>query len=197
MDLNQTLTLVFSGIVAISTIVYAFLTAKLVKETKEIRLLQITPDVQVYLEKAETNSHLVYCIIENFGFGKASDVRFTIKKDFKYYENERLSLSNMGSFKHGLTSFYPKQRLKYLYTNLLVNFEDKIKNSIEIEVTYRDIHHQEYKKSFILRIDELLGSGMMQNPPDTFIGRISYELAEINKTMKNKDDLLKAMNDEE
>lgn len=197
MDLNQTLTLVFSGIVAISTIVYAYLTAKLVKETREMRLLQITPDVQVYLEKADTNPHFVYCIIENFGYGKASDVKFTIIKDFKYYENERLGLSKMGSFKHGLSSFYPKKRYKYYLTDLLTNFENKIENSIEIGVTYKDIHKQKYKRNFVLRIDEILGSGMMQNPPDSFIGKISYELKEINKTIKKRDDLIIAMNDEE
>jgi len=185
MDLNQILTLVFTGIVAVSTVVYAILTYSLVKETREMRLLQITPDIQVYLEKAETNPHFVYCIIENFGLGKASDVKFTFIKDFNFYDNDTLRLLNMGSFKHGLSSFYPKKRYKYFLTDLQKNFKNKIENSIEIEVAYKDIHNQKYKRNFVLRIDEILGSGMMQNPPDSFIGRISYELAEINKTLKN------------
>lgn len=197
MDLNQTLTLVFSGIVAISTVVYAILTSKLVKETKEMRLLQITPDIQVYLEKAETNPHIVYCIIENFGYGKALDVKFTIVKDFNYYETARLGLSNMGSFKHGLSSFYPKKRYKYFFTNLLEDFEYKIKDSMEIEINFKDIHNQSYKRCFNLRIDEILGSGMMENPPDSFIGRISYELSEIKKIIKKRNDLVIARNDED
>lgn len=197
MDLNQTLTLVFSGIVAASTVVYAILTYSLVKETKAMRLLQITPDIQVYLEKGETNTHSVYCIIENFGYGIASDVKFTIIKDFEYYEKKSLGLSNMGSFKHGLSSFYPKKRYKYLYTYLLENFENKINDNMEIDVTFKDIFNKEYTRKFILRIDEILGTGMMQNPPDSFIGKISYQLGEINNTIKKKDDIIRAINDED
>lgn len=186
MDINQILTLVFSGIVAISTIVYAILTSNLVKETKATRLLQITPDVQIYLEKAETDAHLVYFIIENFGFGIAYDVRFTFIKDFEFYESDILKVSNMGSVKHGLSSFYPKQRYKYFFTNLLTDFENKINDKIEIQVSFKDIFNSEYKRNFVLRLSEILGTGMMMSPPDSFIGRISYELTEINKKLDKK-----------
>lgn len=183
MDLNQILTLIFSGIVAFSTVVYAILTSKLVKETKATRLLQITPDVQVYLEKAETDAHFVYFIIENFGFGVASEVKFTFIKDFNYYDSDRLRLSNMGSFKHGLSYFYPRQRYKYFFTNLLEDFENKINDNVEIGISFKDIHNNKYQRNFVLRIDEILGTGMMITPPDSFIGRISYELSEIKKKL--------------
>jgi hypothetical protein len=186
MDINQILTLVFSGIVAISTIVYAILTSSLVKETKATRLLQITPDVQIYLEKAETDAHLVYFIIENFGFGIASDVKFTFIKDFEFYESDRLRISNMGSFKHGLSSFYPRQRYKYFFTNLLTDFENKRNDNIEIQVAYKDIYNKKYERNFILGINEILGTGMMMTPPDSFLGRISHELSEINKKLEIK-----------
>ena len=184
MDLNQTLTLLFSGIVAISTVVYAILTSKLVKETRATRLMQITPDVQLYFEKAETETHFVYLIIENFGLGIASDVKFTIRKDFNKYDIEKLRLSNMGSFKHGIRNFYSKQRYKYFFTNLLEDYEDKINDQLEIEVSFRDIFDKEYNRTFILRIDEILGTGKMQNPPDSYIGKIWFELSEINKVLK-------------
>lgn len=184
MDLNQTLTLLFSGIVAISTVVYAVLTSKLVKETRATRLIQNTPDVQLYFEKAETETHFVYFIIENFGMGIASDVKLRIIKDFKKYEIERLRLSNMGSFKHGIRNFYPKQRFKYFFTNLLENYEDKINDILEIEVSFKDIFNNEYHRTFNLRIDEILGTGKMQNPPDSYIGRIWFELSEVKKILK-------------
>jgi hypothetical protein len=186
MDLNQILTLIFSGIVTTSTVIYAILTHKLVKETKATRLLQITPDVQVYLEKAETDAHLVYLIIENLGYGVASEVKLTIIKDFNHYNNERLRLSNMGSFKHGLSSFYPKKRYKYFFTNLLENFENKVNDTIEIGVTFKDIYNKKYQRKFVLQINEILGTGMMVNPPDSFIGLISYELTEIKKKLDKK-----------
>jgi len=184
MDLNQSLTLLFSGIVAISTVVYAVLTSKLVKETRASRLIQITPDVQLYFEKAETETHFVYFIIENFGLGIASDVKFKIIKDFNKYDIEKLRLSNMGSFKHGIRHFYQKQRFKYFFTSLLENYEDKINDWLEIEVSYRDINNKKYHRNFCLRIDEILGTGKMLNPPDSYIGKIWFELSEIKKILK-------------
>jgi len=184
MELDQILTLIFSGLVAVSTVIYAILTSSLVKETRATRLLQTTPDVQVYLEKAETDAHSVYFIIENFGFGKASDVKFTIIKDFNFYESDRLRIAKMGSFKHGLNSFYPRQRYKYFFTSLLTDFENKISDKMEVQVSFKDIFNNEYKRNFVLSLSEILGSGMMMSPPDSFIGRISYELTEINKKMK-------------
>ncbi len=184
--MEQILILSFSGIVAISTVFYACLTSKLVKETKAIRILQFTPDVQVYLEKAETNPHLVYLIIENFGSGKALDVKFDITRDFKYYESERLKVANMGSFKYGLSSFYPKKRYKYFFTNLSNNFENKISDRMEVSVTFKDIFSNDYKQIFVLKIDEILGTGMMSKQPDSFIGMIAFELSEINKKLGEK-----------
>jgi hypothetical protein len=184
MGLNQTLNLLFSGIVAISTVVYAILTSKLVKETRATRLMQITPDVQLYFEKAETETHFVYFIIENFGLGIASDVKLTIIKDFTKYEIEKLRLSNMGSFKHGIRNFYPKQRFKYFFTDLLQNYEDKINDLLEIEVSFKDIFNKEYHRTFSLRIDEILGTGKMQNPPDSYLGKIWFELSEIKEMLK-------------
>lgn len=186
MDLNQTLTLLFSGIVAISTVVYAVLTSKLVKETRATRFIQITPDVQLYFEKAETETHFVYFIIENFGMGIASDVKLMITKDFNKYDNERLRLSNMGSFKHGIRNFYPKQRYKYFFTNLLEDYEDKINDMLEIEVSFKDTFNKEYHRTFNLRIDEILGTGKMQNPPDSYIGKIWFELSVIKEMLMAK-----------
>jgi hypothetical protein len=156
----------------------------LVKETRSLRLIQNTPDVQIYFEKAETETHFVYFIIENFGLGIASDVTFTIIKDFNAYDTEKLKLSNMGSFKHGIRNFYSKQRFKYFFTNLLENYEDKVSDWLEIEVSYKDIYNKEYHRKFSLRIDEILGTGKMVNPPDSYIGRIWHELAEIRKIIK-------------
>jgi hypothetical protein len=184
MDLNQKLTLLFSGIVAISTVIYAVLTSKLVKETRATRLLQITPDIQIYFEKAETETHFVYFIIENFGYGVALDVKLTIIKDFNRYDVEELRLSKMGSFKYGIRKFYPKQRFKYFFTNLTENHDDKINDWLEIEVSYKDIYEKDYKRNSRLKIDEILGTGKMVNPPDSYIGRIWYELSQIKEILK-------------
>jgi hypothetical protein len=66
--LNQNLgiiSLVFAGVVAISTIIYALLTWKLVNETSKLREFQTEPRI--------------------FGHGPAYTIAFEIFPDFKYF----------------------------------------------------------------------------------------------------------------
>lgn len=186
MDLNTSLTLLFSGVVAISTVVYAVLTRNLVKETKTSRLINITPNVHVYFSKAETSMHSVYFLIENFGYGVAVDLKLKIIKDFNNHNIERLKLANMGAFKHGLRYFYPKQKFKYYFTNLLEDFEKKLADCLIINVSYKDINNKEYSNDFVLTIDEIIGTGQSSTPPDSYIGKIWYELSEIKKVLKKE-----------
>lgn len=66
--------IVFSGIVAVSTVVYAILTWRLVRETRMMRQFQITPDIQIYFDRGETGSKYLYINIINKGIGTAKNV---------------------------------------------------------------------------------------------------------------------------
>ncbi len=81
--MNETLVVVFSGVVALSTVVYAVLTWRLVCETREMRQVQTEPrvSVRVALDHINRGLELVIC---NEGQGAAKDVRFTFEGDTTY-----------------------------------------------------------------------------------------------------------------
>lgn len=183
--MNECLQLVFSGLVAMSTVVYALLTWKLVNETRKIREFQITPDINVYFEISETNASFFYIVIENMGLGVALNVNFNIKKDFQNYDDEFYKLSSKGIITKGLKNFYPKQRFRYFFTDLSHNHEKKLTDSINLQVSYEDILKGKYTKQFELILDEISGSSKF-NPPDTYVGRIAHELHEIRTTLNKE-----------
>lgn len=182
--MNDTLQIIFSGVVAFSTIIYAVLTWRLVSETKKTRKIQITPDIHAYFEMSETDATFIYLIIENIGYGVAKYVKFKIIKDFQFYDLEPQQLSSKGIFKTGLKYFYPKQKFKYLFTDLSKKYDEKIHDNIEISLTYNDISNYNYKKEINLTLDEITGMGKMR-PPDSYIGRIAYEIKEIRKLLES------------
>jgi hypothetical protein len=176
--------IIFSGIVTISTVVYAVLTWKLVKETKLIREFQIRPDVRIYFERGEANNMLLYITVENQGLGAAMNVKFEIVKNLEYYSNEYLNITEKGVFKHGIVTFYPNQKHRYFVSALeKSNYDKVIEETLIIKSTYQDITKNKYNIEFYLPVKEIIGIGK-STPPDNYIGRIPFYLEKIDGTLK-------------
>jgi hypothetical protein len=75
------ITLLFTIAVGVSTIVYAYLTAKLVNETKRMRKSQTDPEISVSLVQNDISISLIDLIVENIGLGPAYEIKFEILKD--------------------------------------------------------------------------------------------------------------------
>ena len=74
MELSQTLIIAFSGVVAVSTVVYAVLTWRLVSETRSLRKAQTDPQLSVSVQ-SDRGDHggLVDLVIMNHGGGGRSE----------------------------------------------------------------------------------------------------------------------------
>ena len=177
--------LIFSGVVAVSTIIYAILTWKLVSETRKTREFQTTPDISIFLEEAEAEIRHVYIVIENIGYGTAKNAKFQIMKNFLYYDYDYQNLITKGIFINGLSLFYPKQRYRYLISDMHQNYNEKYKDYIELEISYEDILENKYIKNVRLNFSDIVGTTQL-TPPVTYKGRIAYELGEIKKILKEK-----------
>lgn len=183
MDTNAILQIVFSGTVAVSTIFYVILTAKLVKETRKTREMQITPNISVYLEEGEADITFLYIVFQNIGFGVAKDVSFKVISDIDHLDNEYNSLANKGIIKKGLKFFYPGQKFRYLFLHRNYNMIDKDLGLIELEVNYTNILGKKNSSFFTIDFKEFDGTSQL-TPPNSYVGRISYELGEIRKILK-------------
>jgi hypothetical protein len=70
--------LIFSAVVAGSTVVYACLTAMLVSETHRMRQLQMQPRIEVTLQPREEWMNLISMHVRNIGLGPAYDISFEL-----------------------------------------------------------------------------------------------------------------------
>lgn len=79
--LNQNagaLTVIFTAVVTLSTIVYAILTAVLVAETRRMRQAQTEPKIEVTIRPREEMINLIHVYVKNIGLGPAYDISFDI-----------------------------------------------------------------------------------------------------------------------
>jgi hypothetical protein len=175
--------LIFSGIVTLSTVLYVIFTWNLVSESKKTREFQITPEISCRFDFNETDASHMYILIENVGIGTAQNLKFEVKKDFQNYQIPNLKPTELGIFKNGLTNFYPHQRFRYYVTDLSQNNDDKINDNIEFVVSYTNILGKKYSRPFNLKVAEVDGMGKL-TPSETYLGRIAYELENIRKYLK-------------
>ncbi|WP_027375709.1 hypothetical protein [Kaistella palustris] len=171
-------TLIFSALVAISTVVSLILNSKLTREARLTREHKDSPDINVYLKRAEADPSFIFVVFENIGLGYAKNVKFTIIQDFNCYHHQTLNFSNKGIIKYGKDNFAPSQKFEYFLTNLSDDYKNKIEEKIIIEVFYENIFKRKYTKTLNLELKELAGQSILK-PPADYIGRIAYELNEI------------------
>jgi hypothetical protein len=77
--LNQNsgaLTVLFTAVVTLATVVYAALTAVLVIETRKLRLVQTEPRIEITVDSLDFSVHIVRLCIRNIGEAPAKNVTF-------------------------------------------------------------------------------------------------------------------------
>lgn len=70
------LTVIFTAVVTISTVVYACLTYVLVKETRLMRQVQTEPKIEITARSMEFAIHILRLHVRNIGLGPALNVKF-------------------------------------------------------------------------------------------------------------------------
>lgn len=183
MTTPEILQIIFSAVVAISTVFYCILTGRLVSETRKMREFQNTPDINIFFEASETDPSFKYIVFKNSGLGYARDVKFEIIKDFAYYDNETQELKSKGIIKNGLNSFYSNQYYKFYFTDVSQKNVDKMSDNLIIKATYYNLNNKKTEKEINLSLAELSGMSVL-TPPDSYVAMISYELGEIKKVIK-------------
>lgn len=179
---NETVTLIFSGIVALSTIAYVILTWKLARETRLSREFNLESHISAYLEVTETTPGIVMLIIKNIGKGIAKNVSFQVSKDIDYPES--FSLSDISIFNDGITFFPPDYKFKFILTDIK-GHKDRQNDSLTFKITYSDAIKKNRSQWFTLKFSEIKDQGKL-TPPETYIGMISYRLEQIKKLLEKK-----------
>jgi hypothetical protein len=155
-------TVIFSGLVAVATLVYAMLTWKLVSETRKMREAQTEPNISIIIQSKEEFISLIDMVIQNIGLGPAYDIKFKIDKEFEYEKGKCLSELNI--FKVGLKYLSPNQKYQFFLTNMVDNFNEKVKQSFGIRVGYKNNVGKTFESTYTIDFSEFVGLTRVGEP---------------------------------
>lgn len=172
--------LIFAGIVALSTICYVYLTFRLFKENKRVRIIQTEPHIIISLKPHKEYLNIIELHIINIGYGYAKNITFKIIKDFRF-KNSTL-ISDMGFFINGIKYLDSKENVSFYLTSAAENFEEKLKIEIEIETKYQNIYNECKTEIFILKLKDLTGLLQLEHTP---LNKIAEILENIYSGMNN------------
>ena len=167
--LNQNsgaLTVLFTAIVTLSTVVYAILTALLVSETRRMRLVQTEPKIQIQLKSLDFSINLIRLDIENIGLGPAKNVNFKWKAISGGEGAQKLLEEFTGTnfLKTGLSYFGPGQKIHSRCTSMLEDHKEKIECVLEFDVLFKNDSGKKYHEKFLIDVSEMDGMQQIGKP---------------------------------
>ena len=178
MDMTQLVTLIFSGVVALSTVIYAILTWRLAAETIRMRKAQTDPCVSIYLEQHPTLFHFFDLIIKNIGSGPAYDVTFIVLEDFDIPEGRKLS--QIDFIKEGISYMPPDYQIRSYFLTFLGNCEKIIDKSIKVKVSYKNAQKNNMSEIISLNMSQFSGIQMLGGDP---LDKIAKSMESIEKNV--------------
>jgi hypothetical protein len=172
------LSVLFSFVVMVATVVYAVLTLFLVRETSKLRKLETDPNISIYLEPQEQWISLMDLVIQNNGRAAAYEVHFKIYPDFECRAGQFLSSY---PFMQVIRYLAPGQRFKFFLASAVEVLAREAGKSFTIEATYKSQAGKIYQEKFTLDFEHFRGM--------TNVGQsAAYKIADaIEKMQKNID----------
>jgi hypothetical protein len=155
-------TVIFSALVAVATLSYAILTWRLVSETRRMRQAQTEPKISISIQPKEEFISFIDMVIQNIGLGPAYDIRFELRKDFEYEKGKFLSELNL--IKTGVKYLAPNQKYQFFFTSMVDNFDEKVRQSFEIKVGYRNSVGKNFENTYTIGFSELIGLTRLGEP---------------------------------
>ena len=177
--MKQTFDIVSIGIGAIltiTTIVYALITARMLRETKKMRESQTEPHVFINVQPMERARFIKNMVIQNIGPGPAYNLKLKVEPDIQIRTGHYLSEMNL--MKQGFRYLAPNQRLECIVAHSIEEANKKEKALYEVTVTYQNKDKKHYEETFVLDFTEYFG--MLHADTDPYEGIIK-KLSEIQR----------------
>lgn len=174
--------IIFSGIVSISTFVYAILTWRLVNETRKARKSQFEPYILITLSSGEANHKHIFFNISNIGLGLAKNVTFKVLRQFESFKTH--NLNDVQYLKNGFKNFPSRKEVKG-YIGFVDNTlrGEELNDNFIIRVSYEDIFGTKKQEIFTLPLSEL-EMGYKLEPSETYLGQIKESIDKLTKQIE-------------
>ncbi len=164
---------------AVATGVYAFLTWRMVRETKRLREIQSEPNISIYFKSKEEYIGLIDLIIRNIGQGPAFNIKFTVSPDFKYTDQKNISELNL--FKNGVHHLAPGQQIVFFLNSLVVMIDKKLCMNFDVAANYENAVRKKYQNTYNIDLSEIVGLRRVGEPP---LRKISDHLEKMKEAME-------------
>lgn len=160
------LTVLFTAVVTISTVVYSILTGKLVSETTKMRQVQTEPKIEITIEPFDFAINIVRLHVRNIGIGPAMNVTFNMKIISGGQIAQTLidEFTKANFLKIGLKYFGPGQERYSHYTQLTQQYNEKIESVLVVETSYQSTTGVNYIEQSIIDMSELKGAYQLGTP---------------------------------
>lgn len=139
-------TLIFSAVVAVSTVVYAVLTWRLVQETEKMRSAQTDPSIGLHVEPSATGHQLFMMVVANYGLGPALDIRFSVEANGATADLPLAFLKQIS----GITYLAPGQKVVAFYGTALELLRRDDKGLARVHASYRKPNGKTVTDTFTL-----------------------------------------------
>ncbi len=161
------LNLIFAAVVAAATVVYAWLTAKLVGETRRLRQVETEPHIEVFYRPRDEWINFVDIVVKNIGSGPAYDLKFSYDAttSTKGAEGLLARLKELEAFSSGIAYLGPGEEFFSFWTQMTEDFEDKIATQIRARTSCQGATGSTYDRAHLLDLSELKGIHRLGEPP--------------------------------
>lgn len=149
-DNSGALMVVFTFFVTLSTIVYAWLTRKLVQETILLREAATEPSLSVHITLGERIAPSVQeLVIANHGRGTATAITWEVSPPLECLQQHGVKLGNL-QLLNGLPQLAPSQQIRAFFGTSIDLLREPICPDITITARYQSIRGTRYASHFIL-----------------------------------------------
>lgn len=150
------ITVIFTAVVTLSTVVYAVLTGVLVLETRKMREVQTEPKIHITIESLDFATNVVRLNIKNIGLGPANNLKFesSVISGGESAESLLKEFTQVHFFTTGLRYFGPSQNIFSHYTQMAENFEGKSASILSFKLNYESVTKKKYQEEITLDMSE-------------------------------------------
>ena len=138
---------ILASLLVLVTSVYAYLTRRLVLESKALREMAMRPALVVTAEIHETHINIINFRVENIGGGAARSIRLRTSREFMT-GNDR-SLNELGLFKRGVPLLGPGRNIETFLANA-IGQEFHQQEPLGVTAKYEDAAGRKFKETFLI-----------------------------------------------
>ncbi|MFO7715088.1 hypothetical protein [Desulfosarcina sp.] len=173
-------TLLFTAMVAVSTVIYACLTASLVRETRRLRQAETDPQLSVSLVTSAVSFHLLELVIQNHSRAPATDLVWSIAPSAAELADRKIDAHILESL-NGLQYLGPGQVIRSFFASAIeIMGKGQSAPVVDAKVTYAGVDGKKQSQHFVLDPNKFAGLVGVGDPPHV---EIRKAIAELSKSL--------------